>query len=45
MSAVTVEAAAAQCPRCDAYGTHWLICPTLRLPDDYRFELDQEASS
>jgi hypothetical protein len=25
-----------QCSRCGAVGTHYLTCPGLRLPPDYR---------
>ena len=30
------EPPAAQCTRCGAVGTHYLTCPSLRLPADYR---------
>jgi hypothetical protein len=28
------------CPRCGASGTHYLTCPSLRLPPGYRFTPD-----
>jgi hypothetical protein len=28
------------CPRCAAVGTHYLTCPTLRLPPKYRISED-----
>ena len=30
------ELLARQCMRCGAVGTHYLTCPNLRLPSDYR---------
>ena len=32
--------AAEPCTRCGASGTHYLTCPSLRLPSGYRFTLD-----
>jgi hypothetical protein len=31
---------AGQCPRCGAAGTHYLTCPSLRLPPGYRLTED-----
>lgn len=31
------------CTRCCAVGTHYLTCPTLRLPPGYRLSKDPEA--
>jgi hypothetical protein len=31
---------ARQCPRCGAIRTHYLTCPSLRLPPDYRLSQD-----
>jgi hypothetical protein len=28
------------CRRCQAVGTHYLTCPSLRLPEGYRHRLD-----
>jgi hypothetical protein len=28
------------CPRCGAVGTHYLTCPSLRLPAGYRLSAD-----
>jgi hypothetical protein len=33
---------AGQCPRCGAAGTHYLTCPSLRLPPGYRLTEDLE---
>jgi hypothetical protein len=33
---------ARQCRRCGAAGTHYLTCPSLRLPPDYRLPEDPE---
>lgn len=33
---------AVQCPRCGAAGTHYLTCPSLRLPPGYRLTGDLE---
>jgi hypothetical protein len=30
------ELSAGQCTRCGAFGTHYLTCPSLRLPAGYR---------
>ena len=32
-----------QCIRCGAVGTHYLTCPSLRLPSGYRLSEDQRA--
>ncbi len=34
------ELLAGQCIRCGAIGTHYLTCPRLRLPSDYRLSED-----
>ena len=34
-----------RCARCGAVGTHYLTCPDLRLPSDFRFgEASRKAS-
>jgi hypothetical protein len=33
----------AQCSRCGAVGTHYLTCPSLRLPPGYRLSQDSMA--
>ena len=34
-----------RCVRCGAVGTHYLTCPDLRLPSDFRFgDASQNAS-
>jgi hypothetical protein len=33
---------AGPCPRCGAAGTHYLTCPSLQLPPDYRLTQDPE---
>lgn len=40
-SAGTPEPQTPQCTRCCAVRTHFLTCPTLRLPPGYRFSEDQ----
>jgi hypothetical protein len=37
--------AARQCLRCGALGTHYLTCPILRLPRDYRLSQDPPLSA
>jgi hypothetical protein len=37
------ELLAAQCTRCGAVGTHYLTCPSLRLPSGYRLSQDPGA--
>jgi hypothetical protein len=41
-SAETPEPQTPQCTRCCAVRTHYLTCPTLRLPPGYRFSEDQD---
>lgn len=36
------ELSARQCPRCGAISTHYLTCPSLRLPPGYRLSQDSE---
>ena len=36
------ERPARQCTRCGALSTHYLTCPSLRLPQDYRLSGDAE---
>ncbi len=33
-----------QCIRCGAVGTHYLTCPSLRLPSGYRLSDDPEGA-
>jgi hypothetical protein len=33
-----------QCTRCGAVGTHYLTCPSLRLPSGYRLRDDPEST-
>jgi len=35
---------ARQCTRCGALGTHYLTCPVLRLPRDYRLSEDPASA-
>jgi hypothetical protein len=35
------ELLAGQCIRCGAVGTHYLTCPSLRLPSGYRLSDDR----
>jgi hypothetical protein len=41
LAAEDVAAAAPWCRRCGAVGTHYLTCPSLRLPAGYRLSADR----